>query len=445
MEWTDLLSPKRLRRLMEEKGISPPYTDFRTSFEQDYGRAVFCTPVRRLQHKAQVFPLEPIDAVRTRLTHSMEVSSVARSMTRATVRRISDLDEQQRYDIETIAATCGLLHDTGNPPFGHFGEAAIRSWFKKSQLLEDMPPEYAKDFEFFEGNAHTIRLVSKLQVLSDFRGLNLTAGTMSALLKYTASSQEIDQSKNARQSKRKLGFFRAEAPEISKIQDETKTGNNRNPITFLVEASDDIVFLTVDLEDAIKKGVIRWDDAAAALGEYATSLFDQVKEFKENCKTLHSGRAMDEAQAQYFRTTAIRAGAKAVSDCFLGNYNAIMSGEWDKELLYESAEGEFFRNLRRFSVEHIYNAKQTIQLEILGYNVMHDLLNLFGNADRDAKRTTFERKLYDLMSKNYRAVYEKALPSQPTAYCKALLLTDYICGMTDSFAVRLHRDLTLRT
>jgi dGTPase len=161
---------------MDEESVAPPYTDFRSPFEQDYGRAVFSTPVRRLQHKAQVFPLEPIDAVRTRLTHSMEVSSVARSITRNTMRHAKDasLNEDSRYIIETIAATCGLLHDSGNPPFGHFGETAIRSWFKdKSGLLCKMPSECVKDLESYEGNAHTIRLVSRLQVLSDFRGLNL--------------------------------------------------------------------------------------------------------------------------------------------------------------------------------------------------------------------------------------------------------------------------------
>lgn len=444
MDWKSLLSQQRLRRLMDEKTLSPPYTDFRTSFEQDYGRAVYCTPVRRLQHKAQVFPLEPIDAVRTRLTHSMEVSSVARSMTRATIREIKELDDQQRYEIETIAATCGLLHDTGNPPFGHFGETAIRSWFQNSNLLQEMPSEYRKDFEYFEGNAHTVRLVSKLQVLADFRGLNLTAGTMSALLKYTASAQDIDQSTSAPQSKRKLGFFRSEEPEVSKIREATKTGKNRNPITFLVEASDDIVFLTVDLEDSIKKGVIRWDDAAHVLRDKADPLLNEVDEFAKNCAKLHRGSSMDEAKAQYFRTVAIRHGAKAASECFLEHYDAIMAGKWDKELLYASKAGEFFTTLREFSIENIYSSKQTVQLEVLGYNVLHDLLNLFAKADKNQKKKTFERKLYDLMSRNYQTVYERALESLPPAYCKGLLLADYVCGMSDSFAVRLHRDLTLR-
>jgi dGTPase len=444
MDWRRLLSPIRLRELMKEQSVSPPYSDFRTTYEQDWGRAVFCTPTRRLQDKAQVFPLETIDAVRTRLTHSLEVSSVARSITRKAVRRVRDrwLTDDRQYAIETVAATCGLLHDSGNPPFGHFGETAVKAWFRGSKLPSQMPEQYAKDLENFEGNAQTIRLVSKLQILADFRGLNLTAATMSALLKYTASSGEIDSSKSARQSRKKLGYFQAEAEEISRVRQVTGTRRSRNPITMLVEASDDLVYLTVDLEDAIKKGVVRWDEFEEFARPYGKKPFSKVDRFEKACRSLHKGAALSEAKAQYFRTTAIRMGAEAVVDCFTENYRRIMKGEWDQELLYVSRKAKFFSKIKEFSIKNIYSAKETVRLEILGYNIMHDLLDLFSLAERDPKPKTFERKLYDMMSKNYRAVYEKALKDDlPPAYCKALLLTDYICGMTDSFAVRLHRDL----
>ena len=428
---------------MEEPSISPPYTDFRSRFEQDYGRAVFATPVRRLQDKAQVFPLEPIDAVRTRLTHSMEVSSVARSVTRKVLGELKDdwLDENKRYDVETIAATCGLLHDIGNPPFGHFGEKAIRSWFKDSDLLKKIPKEFALDFECFEGNAQTIRLVTRLQVLSDFRGLNLTAGTLSALLKYTATADSINSAKDAPQSQTKPGFFKAELPEISKVQKATGTGSLRNPIAQLVEASDDLVYLTVDLEDAVKKNVVRWNDFEETLRGLATDVFEDVEKFKEECGKLHTGASLGEAQAQFFRTAAIRCGAKAVSDCFVSHYDQIMDGSWDRELLYVSDRGKFFEAIKDFSIKNIYNSKETVRLEVLGHNVLHDLLRLFSKADIEAKPGTFERKLYDLLSRNYRSVYEQTSSDLDPQYARALLLTDYICGMTDTFAVRLHRDL----
>jgi len=366
-------------------------------------------------------------------------------MTRKAVRRVRDkwLNDDRQYAVETIAATCGLLHDIGNPPFGHFGETAIRAWFKASKLLPQMPDQYAKDLENFEGNAQTIRLVARLQVLADFRGLNLTAATTSALLKYTAASNEIDSSRAARQSRKKLGYFQAEADEVSAIRKATGTAKNRNPIAMLVEASDDIVYLTVDLEDAIRKNVVKWDDFETFARPFGKKIFAKVDKFAKACCTLHSGAALAEAKAQYFRTTAIRHGAEAVVDCFEKNYRAIMDGDWDQELLYASTKGRFFGKIKDFSTTNIYSSKETVQLEVLGHNVMHDLLDLFSQAERDPKPKTFERKLYDLMSKNYRAVYEKALKDGlPPAYAKALLLTDYVCGMTDTFAVRLHRDLT---
>jgi len=208
MDWQKLLSTRRVRQLAGGKASEQAPTETRTEIHKDYGRAVFSTPVRRLQDKAQVFPLEPIDAVRTRLTHSLEVSAMARGLANGVCQKLLKLPKVERphritpadaYDIETIAATCGLLHDIGNPPFGHFGETAIRDWFHKENLKNpstlnfDWPQGEAlrNDLLNFEGNAQTIRLLSKLQVLSDRFGLNLTAATFSALCKYTASSLEI--------------------------------------------------------------------------------------------------------------------------------------------------------------------------------------------------------------------------------------------------------------
>ena len=210
----------------------------------------------------------------------------------------------------------------------------------------------------------------------------------------------------------------------------------------LVEASDDLVYLTVDLEDSIRKNVVKWNDFEDFARPFAKQIFAKVNKFQKACQSLHSGTALAEAKAQYFRTTAIRLGAEAVVDYFARNYRSIMDGAWDGELLYKSRKGEFFAKIKDFSIKNIYSAKETVRLEILGYNVLHDLLNLFSRAEKDPKPKTFERKMYDMMSKNYRAVYEKALvDGLPPAYCKALLLTDYICGMTDTFAVRLRRDL----
>src|SRR3954464_14981205 len=181
MNWTKLLNADRRRQT-----TSPG--DHRIQFERDFDRAVFSNPVKRLQDKAQVFPLEPHDSVRTRLTHSLEVSSVARGLGRKVCKdfllpaRI--LKDGQDRQIEAIAATCGLIHDLGNPPFGHSGEDAIQEWFKKNfkdgglRKLLGNRDELVNDFLLFEGNAQTLRIVAKLQVLADFHGLNLTFGTL---------------------------------------------------------------------------------------------------------------------------------------------------------------------------------------------------------------------------------------------------------------------------
>ena len=203
MDWRRLLSTKRIRELMGGAPSRRAEGDPRDEFGRDYGRVVFSTPVRRLQDKAQVFPLEEHDAVRTRLTHSLEVASVARDIAEAAVRRLGEAGllkdaAQHVHNIGTIAATCGLIHYLGNPPFGHAGEDAIRDWFRAATSREPAVSELAsseqlrQDFLKFEGNAQTIRLVGKLQVLADFYGLNLTCATLSAACKYTAASHGDD-------------------------------------------------------------------------------------------------------------------------------------------------------------------------------------------------------------------------------------------------------------
>ena len=256
LRWASLLNEERLTL---SRGGDP----WRTEFERDYDRAVFCTPVRRLQDKAQVFPMEECDAIRTRLTHSLEVSTVARTLARAAavwLVKEKEIESGQVANIETIAATCGLIHDLGNPPFGHAGEAAIREWFvqghdKSLKKIDKKNKQCAADFRLFDGNAQTIRLVTRLQMFGDRQGLNLTCGTLSATLKYVMPSDEVKESKH---DASKPGYFASENEIIAEVVKKTKTSGVRHPIAFLVEAADDIVNATVDVEDAIKKGVLTW-------------------------------------------------------------------------------------------------------------------------------------------------------------------------------------------
>ena len=204
------------------------------------------------------------------VTHSLEVSSVARNMAQEVGSWLFQMGHLKQDDVgalSSIAATCGLIHDIGNPPFGHAGELAIQSWFEKkcpnsaqgqSEFFQaDVTSQLAQDFLRFNGNPHMLRLVACLQVLADYRGMNLTCGTLSAACKYLAPSNALTKEVHERS---RTGFFLSEEDLVQRIRAETGTGEARNPITYLVEASDDIVYSVVDLEDGVKKGAISWED-----------------------------------------------------------------------------------------------------------------------------------------------------------------------------------------
>ena len=453
MNWNQLLCTERVRPTTKQA------EEARSEIHRDYGRVVFSTPVRRLQDKAQVFPLETIDAVRTRLTHSLEVSSVARGMAQVVCRALvkkKKISVEQAYDIETIAATCGLIHDIGNPPFGHAGETAIQDWFKEKDgefWKFDMTrgSRLREDLRNFEGNAQTLRLVATLQILSDRTGLNLTFATLSALLKYTAGSDEVEPESA---SKKKVGFLSSEEWLVKKIREKTGTGKARNPITFLVEASDDMVYSVVDIEDGIKKGVITWELVRKILKKNQR----KFGKWLFNYLVVEAEKRIDEAPipvpnrgeaiSTYFRTRVIVMAQQAVQKTFLKNYRAIMAGKYDKEILYDSDTGdmgEFYRVLKEeINYKHVYNAKETLRLELLGRNVVRFLLDTFWEFEKSERSKTFPQKIYNLLSQNYRTVFENPIAEErdlPEQYRRILLVTDYICGMTDSFALNLRREL----
>jgi len=476
MEWKRLLSEKRIRELLTGEPSNPKRPDERTEHGRDYDRSIFSTPLRRLQDKTQVFPLDPNDSVRTRLTHSLEVSNIARNMARS----IGDwllatgeiTGEQQRDSIETIAATCGLIHDLGNPPFGHAGEETIKEWFREKNKDKrffafckelDISEQVKNDFLEFDGNAQTIRLISKLQILADLHGLNFTCATMSAACKYIASSIEITGDLH---EKSKLGYFTSEQKLIEKIREETGTKDMRNPISYIVEAADDIAFSVVDIEDGIKKGVIGWDvlknelreDFDEAMKTYSMSnknmlqnCFSKATEIlsKADPSILEQGRRPhDNAMAQAFRVLVIIEAAKTVEKAFRDRYADIISGNYHGELYKDSEAASLIKTCKRVGQQHIYCSKETLKLELMGRRIIHDLMDLFwegaseGSKDKDGK--DFSHKIYDLTSRNYRVVYKKAVEEKelPAEYCQMQLMTDYVCGMTDSFACTLHKCLT---
>ncbi len=447
----------------------------------------FPRPLEDSKIKTQVFPLEEHDAVRTRLTHSLEVSSVARTLGHEAGNWIAKRDkggiaQSQVHAIETIAATCGLLHDLGNPPFGHAGESAIRTWFEGRRKSEEISRargdidtldeifsdletkkdherriQYENDFLRWEGNAQTLRLVSRLQVLADYHGINLTCGTFSAACKYVARSSEVDPSKTIHE-KSKPGFFASEEETTMRVAGETGTGGARNPITFLVEASDDIVYSTGDLEDGVRKGIFNWEFLKAELGSSAKgdALLEQsIKDAERKVEYKSSPRAVanNEEVAQAFRTFSIHAMKEGVFRTFCDRYDAIMEGNYHHELAKDPncIAAQFISACKKVGQAHVYPSKNTLKLELMGRKVIHDLMDVFWEGARVCGTETappeckagFEGKAFGLISKNYRKVFTKALEEDklPERYCRLQLVTDQIAGMTDTFATTLHKRL----
>ena len=281
LDWTALLNSRRRKPRPGGKAHEPRLGEDRTQHERDHDRILFSTPVRRLQDKTQVFPLERNDSVRTRLTHSHEVANMARSMgtTLAFVHGEAlgfPASVEPLRNVPALLEVIGLAHDLGNPPFGHQGETAIQTWMKRHATpRSEEPGSFAifdapgltepmrRDFLAFEGNAQAFRLLTRLQILNDDFGLNMTYAFLAALMKYPVPSDAVDKSSHAR---KKFNFFQSEAGIAAEVWAETGLRQGvRHPLTFVMEACDDIAYSVVDVEDAAKKNLINFNVLTAWL------------------------------------------------------------------------------------------------------------------------------------------------------------------------------------
>ena len=301
MNWEQLLSTKRSRG-SSNKNKYLKNTDLRSEFEKDYHRIIGSASFRRLQDKTQVFPLDKSDFIRTRLTHSLEVSSFAKSLGQNIGENIllykkdTGFTPRMKEDICSILQCAGLIHDIGNPPFGHFGELAIREWFERNlpvlkfhgKPIDQMLTERMReDLYHFEGNAQALRLVSKLHFLVDEHGMNLTYALLNTIVKYPVASDEIDP-KSGNIKDKKLGYYLADEEIFKEIQKATGTNGKRHPLTFILEAADDIAYKTADIEDAFIKGFISYHKLLEELTEL------QVMYGKSDANTFNPARLLDE-------------------------------------------------------------------------------------------------------------------------------------------------------
>ena len=440
--WRRFLSPNRVG-VMTPAAPAPD----RSVFQQDYDRIVFCSAFRRLKDKTQVFPLAQSDYVRNRLTHSLEASCVGRSLGttvgRVLVARHRLEDVLHASDFGAVIAAACLAHDIGNPPFGHAGEDAIREWCAQPGGALDrlsLTAAQRADFERYEGNAQGFRVLTALQSPSNRGGLQLTAATLMAFAKYPCPSKT--ETPLDGRSARKFGFFQSEAALFREAA--TTVGMiarahgawRRHPLAFLVEAADDICYRIVDLEDAARIGVIPAKEVEALLltvagGDARATRLNNIAEPKE--------------RIEYLRAKAIGRLVEEIADIFLSHETAIVNGDYDEELLGESQAVAALKQIEALSHEKVYVARSAMEIEAAGCEVLSGLLDLFFSA-------VSER--FDAPSPERSPIRSRVLiPLLPTQflgagnvpdadpYLRLLKVVDFVCGMTDSYAITLYRRL----
>lgn len=468
MEWKTLLAERRARSTASRHTAS---RDLRSEFEKDYHRIIGSASLRRLQDKTQVFPLDKSDFIRTRLTHSLEVSSIAKSLGQTISQDIlqndrdSQFDWQMKEDICNILQCAGLIHDIGNPPFGHFGESAIREWFsdnlprlqfKGRPVTQLLNKQMLADFYNFEGNAQALRLLTKLHFLVDENGMNLTYGLLNTIVKYPGPSTQINKHSGDIKDK-KMGYFLAEQELYERIASEAGTVGIRHPLTFILEAADDIAYRTADIEDAFKKGCISYTVLLAELEQYEQKASQREKDYfnpaqvlREKYETARKRHISDceEFAIQNFLVRVQGFFITCATYGFVSNYCQIMDGTYRNDLFEFTYAKGLIRLLGDIAYRYAFTSGPIFKLEIAANTVLNFHLDHFVAAalyyDTEVPQRDVEEKLVSLISENYKQAYHAyaaGKSEEERLYLRLLLVTDYVCGMTDSYAKRLYQEL----
>ena len=434
MNWNQLLSDKRFG--MEE------YHDRkhdRTDFQRDYDRLIFSAPFRRLQNKTQVFPLPGNIFVHNRLTHSLEVSCVGRSMgnniARALMKKYPE-ESASFLEIGAIVAAACLAHDMGNPPFGHSGERAISSYFSEGngKNLEMKVREEGgrwEDFVHFEGNANAVRLLTHQFIGRRKGGFAMTYSTLASIVKYPYSSELSG--KNG-----KFGYFQSEENSYARIADElgidciqdNPSKYVRYPLVYIVEAADDICYQIMDIEDAFKLRLLTCEETIGML----LNFFDEEK-------LPHIKRIMDmvddtNEKIAYLRSSIIGLLVDECSRVFLENEESLLKGTFQSTLIKQvnPKAKEAYDLCSETAFKKIYKAKEVLDIELAGYRIFGYLIDSLTEAVMNQDRA-------------YSKLLLKRIPEQyntnaPSTYGKIQCVLDYISGMTDVYALDLYRKIT---
>lgn len=431
-------------RLYNQEIVSSQET--RTDYQRDYDRIIFSSAFRRLQNKTQVFPLPGSVFVHNRLTHSLEVASVGRSIAYEVGKFIVDTYRESltpesvyfyEHNLQNVIASACLCHDIGNPAFGHSGEDAIASYFTRNEfvLKSYFSDEEWSDLVNFEGNANAIRILTQIQNGKLANGLSLTASTLAAIAKYPCES--IARNK-AFTHRKKFGFFQSEkenflgmAKSVGMIlESEQPIIFKRHPFVWLTEAADDICYNIIDLEDAHRLGLI---DSPRVENYLLQLLLDLNYDIGSTKKTLAKLLDANE-RISYLRAKSIGALIRRACDLYSENFEAVLAGT-HKEAFFDMIRKDSvaLQDILEISIEKIYNNRSVIQIENAGYNVMYELLSHFVQPTLKADRLKADKMALKLLPIQF--TYDG------TPYERVMGIIDFISGMTDNYATDLYRKI----
>jgi dGTPase len=427
----------------------------RSGFQRDFDRLIFSSAFRRLQNKTQVFPLPGVAFVHNRLTHSLEVASVGRSLGQMTGYEIAqgfkgneDVYEFYKYELANVIGAACIAHDVGNPAFGHSGEKAISSYFIEhaNDVIDGQPlsaffsTEEWKDLTNFEGNANALRILTH-SLRGRFKGgLGLTYTTIGAMLKYPCESIATEKKIKHRS---KYGFFQAEkeiaqqvAQELNMIQESTHPLiYKRHPFVYLVEAADDICYKIIDMEDAHRLKILSTERIRDAFMDVIRSINRKDEDADRTYNNYKSIGDVNEGIA-FLRAKVINVLTMQAAEVFLDNCEAILNGKFNDALMDSiEAKSDALKNIKKISIEEIYNHYIVMQIEIAGYNVMSELLQLFIPALVKEKPSHKDEKILNLFPYQYTSFKE----GECTKYEKVMCALDFLSGMTDVYATEIYR------
>lgn len=456
MKWATLYST---RRTGDKQSKDTSADRVRNAFQRDYDRIIFASPFRRLQNKTQVFPLPGAIFVHNRLTHSLEVASVGRSLGKAVGEKIADkypgegesFTEFYRYQLPYVIASACLAHDIGNPPFGHSGEDAIRSFFtglqgeERDKVQRQLSKEQLADLELFEGNSNALRILTHSFNKEEQGGYKLTYTTLAALVKYPSTSAEGFNKKTGLIATKKSGFFMSELDTYGEIARELGIPKKegfadvyaRHPFVYLTEAADDICYRVIDLEDAHRLHITSYTEFCNMFLPFFEGEQDHYNT-RAYLEEKLNGLPDDNEKVQYIRARWIGLMVTKLSDIYMQYEEQLLAGTLEHDLLkcLPGRDQQLIDVINEYSVKNIYNYKPVAEIEIAGYNVIGGLLKEFVHAVLHPELSK-SKKIMKLVPQQFPVQLKPG-----TLYGDIQSLVDFIAGMTDLFAIDLYRKIT---